>query len=130
MKTKNSNSIVKKNRHRHGFLEVDLMVGLAILALAVVPLGYAFARERKALHVEYYRSAINEIVDGEMEILAAGAAKDVSDGSQVFPVQSRAAAGLPPGHFLLTKNNNHLRLEWLADRKCGISPVVREAMLK
>ena len=109
---------------------VDLMVALAILTIAMVPLGYSFARERQALHIEYYHSVINEIVDGEMEILAAGAAKDLPDGSQVFPVQSRAAVHLPPGHFQLTKTGSHLHLEWSADGKCGISPVARETTLK
>lgn len=106
------------------------MVGLAILTLAVVPLGYSFARERQVLKSEYHRSVINEIVDGEMEILAAGAARDLSDGSQNYTVQSRAAAGLPPGHFQLTKTGNHLRLEWRATEKCGVSAVARETTLQ
>ena len=109
---------------------VDLMVGLAIFTIAMVPLGYSFARERQALHIEYFHSVINELVDGEMEILAAGAAKNLPDGSQIYPVQSRAAANLPPGHFQLTKTGGHLRLEWSTDEKCGLSPVVRETTLK
>jgi hypothetical protein len=115
---------------QRGFLMVDLMVGLAILTIAVVPLGYSFARERQVLRIEYFHSVINELVDGEMEILAAGAAKDLPDGSQVYPVQSHAAANLPPGHFQLTKTGSHLRLEWLPDDKHGLSPVVRETTLK
>ena len=109
---------------------MDLLVALAILTIAMLPLGYSFARERQALRGEYFHSVINEIVDGEMEILAAGAAKNLPDGPQVYPVQSRAAASLPDGHFQLTKTGNHLRLEWQADEKCGLSPVVRETTLK
>jgi hypothetical protein len=113
-----------------GFLEVDLLVGLAILTIAVVPLGFAFARERQVLRMEYQRSVINEIVDGEMEILAAGSAKNLPDGAQAYPFHSRAAGNLPAGHFQLTKAGNHLRLEWLPDEKSGISAVVRETTLK
>jgi hypothetical protein len=116
--------------HPSGFLEVDLLVGLAILALAVLPLGYSFAREQRALRAEYCRSVALEIVDGEMEILAAGAGRDIPDGSQNYPVSAGAAASLPPGHFQLTKNGRHLRLEWNADRKRGIGAVIRETTLK
>ena len=119
-----------KLESQRGFLMVDLMVGLAILSIAVVPLGYSFARERQVLRIEYFHSVINELVDGEMEILAAGAAKDLPDGSRIYPVQSRAIDKLPPGHFQLTKTGSHLRLEWLPDEKRGLSPVVRETTLK
>jgi hypothetical protein len=113
-----------------GFLEVDMMVGLAILALALVPLGYSFARERKVLRIEYYQSVINELVDGEMEILAAGAAKNLPDGVQPLEVSSRAAAKLPASHYELTKSGVHLRLAWLPDEKCGISAVIRKSTIQ
>jgi hypothetical protein len=122
-----------KSRPLHrtcGFLEVDLVVGLAILTLAVVPLGFSFARERQVLKIEYCRSIANEIVDGEMEILAAGDDKNYSEGAQAYVIHSRAAASLPPGHFQLTKNGNHLRLEWTPDERRGVSAVVREAVIK
>lgn len=115
---------------RRGFLQIDLIVALTILTIAVVPLGYSFARERKALKVEYYRSVINEIVDGEMEIMVAGAAKDLPDGTQTITVSSRAVERLPHGQFQFTKTGTHLRLEWTPDIKCGVSAVVREAELK
>lgn len=128
MKSKSSKRLP---RHRTGgFLEVDLVVGLAILTLAVVPLGYSFARERQVLKMEYARSVANEIVDGEMEILAAGAEKNIPDGSQSYSVHAKAIASLPPGHFQLTKTGNHLRLEWNSDEKHGLGAVVREATLK
>jgi len=109
---------------------VDLAVAMAILALAIVPLGFSFARERQVLKIEYTSGVANEIVDGEMEILAAGAWKNFPDGSQIYPVHASAAASLPPGHFQLTKNGNHLRLEWNSDAKHGIGAVVREVTVK
>jgi hypothetical protein len=78
------------------------------------------------LRAEYCHSVINELVDGEMEILAAGAGKSISEGSQVYAVHSRAAVNLPPGHFQLTRTGKRLRLEWTSDQKCGVSPVARE----
>ena len=109
---------------------VDLVVAVAILTMAIVPLGFSFARERKALRAEYVRAAANEIVDGEMEILAAGDWKQFQDGAQSYAVHSHAAANLPASHFQLTKTGNHLRLEWTPDRHEGIGAVVREVTVK
>jgi hypothetical protein len=114
----------------HGYLMVDLLVALAILSLAIVPVGFSFDRERQVLKIEYFHSVANEIVDGEMEILAAGDWKNYPDGSQNYPVHARAAATLPPGHFQLTKTGNHLRLEWNSDEKQGVGAVVREVTIK
>ena len=121
---------LNQTTHRRGFLQIDLVAGLAILTIALVPLGYAFARERQLLRIEYYRSVINELVDGEMEILAAGDWKNFPDGSQNYSVHANAAASLPPGHFQLTKTGNHLRLEWNPDAKRGVGAVVRETTVK
>jgi hypothetical protein len=117
-------------RRTRGFLEVDLAVGLAILALAVMPLAYSFVRERQVLRIEYHRSVADEIVDGEIEILAAGAARELPEGTQNYAVTALAATQLPPGHFELTKTGNHLRLAWTPDKRRGLGPIVREATLK
>lgn len=130
MKTRISQPSGKNRPSRRGFLQIDLVMGLAILGIAVVPLGYSFARERETLRIQYNRGVISELVDGEMEILAAGAAGNLPDGSQNFSVSSRAADKLPAGHFQLTKTGNHLRLEWAPDEKCGLSAIVRETTLK
>jgi hypothetical protein len=112
-----------------GFLDVDVAVGLVILAVAILPLGFSFMHERKAFEVDYGRAVANEIVDGEIEILAAGDWKSFPDGRQTYTVHSRAAANLPVGHFELIKNGTHLRLEWLPDAHQGVGAVIREMTL-
>lgn len=128
MKIKFSQSAAAQSKR--GFLEVDLLVGLAILTLAIVPLGYSFMQERQVLRAEYFRSVANEIVDGEAEILAAGDWKNFPDGSQTYLVHANSAGNLPSGHFQLTKTGNHLRLEWNSDERMGIGVVVREIIVK
>ncbi len=124
----------KARQAGRGFLQVDLVVALAhFFHRHPMPLGYAFVRERQVLKIEYQKSVADEIVDGEMEILAAGAGRIFSDGSQTYPVQSRAATALPPGHFELTKAGNHLRLAMDAGRlgpgcRCG-DPRNHDAMI-
>lgn len=130
MKTRLSQAFHKSPRARRGALMIDAVVAMAILAIAVVPLGFSFAKEHQLLKVEYQRAVATEIVDGEMEILAAGAWKNFPDGSQSYSVQAGAATNLPPGHFRLAKTGNHLRLEWMADKRQDIGPVVREVTVQ
>ena len=130
MKTKSSHPFRKGPRSRRGFLMVDAVVALAVLSLAILPLGFSFARERQVLKIEYQRGVANEIVDGEMEILAAGDWKNFPDGAQAYTIHSRAAACLPPGHFQLTKAGSRLRLEWVPDKRKGVGAVVREVTVK
>jgi hypothetical protein len=122
--------VLQPSSCHHGFLQIDLAIGLLILTIAVVPLGFSFAREQQVLRIEYYYGVINEIVDGEMEILAAGAAKNIPDGVQILPVSSPAAGKLPAGHFQLTKSGNHLQVGWLPDKKSGLGAIIRETTLK
>jgi hypothetical protein len=119
-----------KFSRENGFFEVDVAVALVILALAILPLGFAFMQEQKAIRVDYLRAVANEIVDGEMEILAAGDWKNFPDGSQAYKVHSHAAAGLPAGHFELTKTGKYLRLEWSPEGRTGIGVVSREVNLQ
>jgi hypothetical protein len=128
MKAKLSSTLFR--RPAAGFLEVDMLVGLAILALAIMPVGFSFARERQVLRIEYIHSVANEIVDGEMEMLVAGDWKNYPDGVQNYSVHADAAASLPLGHFQLTKTGNHLRLEWSSDWKHSGPPVIREVTIR
>lgn len=129
MKAAFSRHTLKTVRQR-GFLEADMAVALVILALAILPLGFSFIQDREALHIDYTRAVANEIVDGEMEILAAGDWKNFPDGTQNYRVSLRAAANLPAGHFELTKSGKHLCLEWRPDKHSGIGPVIREVTVQ
>ena len=117
-------------KRKRGFMMVDLFVGMAILALAILPLAFTYTKESRLLRAEYFRGVAMEIVDGEMEVLAAGEGRNFPEGSQIYTVHASAAATLPPGHFQLTKTGQQLRLEWASDQHQGIGPVVREATFK
>jgi hypothetical protein len=115
---------------RRGILEIDLAMAMIILSIAILPLAFSYAKERDVLRLDYFRANADEVVDGEMEILAAGNWKNFPDGTQPYTVHSRAAANLPAGHFELIKTGNHLRLEWTPDQRRGIGTVVREVTIK
>jgi hypothetical protein len=109
-----------------GVLMMDLAMAIIILSLAIFPLAFSFAQERDAMRADYFRAAADEVVDGEMEVLAAGDWKNYPDGTHSYTVQSPAAAGLPAGNFELTKAGKRLRLEWMPKRRQGIGIVTRE----
>jgi len=123
----NQQNLLSRQR---GFLSVDLAVALGILAMAIMPLAFAFTHEVKLIRAEYHRAVVMEIVDGEMEILAAGDWKNFPEGAQNYSVHAKAASNLPPGNFQLVKTGSHIRLEWKSDRPAGIGKVTREITMK
>ena len=116
---------------RRGALMTELFVAMALLTGALLPLAYSITSEKRLARAAYQRAVAMEIVDGEMEILAAGEWRAFPAGSHEYSVHARAATNLPPGQFLLTITTNKVRLEWrpLA-KKVGRAVVVREAEIK
>jgi galactitol-specific phosphotransferase system IIC component len=115
---------------RSGMLTTELMVGLAIIGIAILPLAHAFQRENRYLRRCYERAVVMEIVDGELEIIRAGGWRSFTNGVQSIATTARAATNLPPGELRLTLSEKLARLEWrpAATARGGI--VVREATLK
>lgn len=60
-------------RTRQGaMLTTEMVVALCILVLTILPMAFAIWHENRLLKAYYYRALAMEIVDGEMEVLAAG----------------------------------------------------------
>ena len=99
-----------------GFLNYELVVAIAILAVVVLPLGGVWYQETRLLRA-YYRDALAmEILDGETEVLAAGEWRSFPAGRHELKPTANAAKNLPPGHFILTREAQRARLEWLPER--------------
>ena len=124
--------MVKKmtGRNERGSLTADLVVAMGLLAVGCLPLAFAFEQEIRTCRAHYQNAVAMEIVDGEMEILAAGEGRAFPPGEQTYAVRAAAAKNLPPGHFTLTVRDQMLRLEWKPEKKHHGRPVVREAKLK
>jgi hypothetical protein len=112
-----------------GMLIWELLVAMAILAAVFFPLCLSWLNEQKALRAGYSRAVAIGLVDGEMEILAAGEWRMFPVGVHSYTVQARAVTNLPPGRFLLTINERALRLEWKPDKPFAGGPVWREMMI-
>jgi len=109
---------------------IELIVAMAILVIAFFPLAYSISSEAHLFRATYQRAVALEIVDGEMEILAAGEWRAFPEGAQTYPIHANAAANLPPGRFQFTRTGDHLRLEWDPAEKTGVGIVSREVTVK
>ena len=114
---------------RTGALMIEFLVAMALVMGALLPLAYSFAKEKRLARALYQRAIPMEIVDGEIEVLAAGSWKELTNGVSVFSVRALAATNLPPGRFLLTRADKRLKLEWRPEVKQHGGAVVREITL-
>jgi hypothetical protein len=108
----------------------ELMVAMAIIALAVFPIAYSFAQETRFLRSCYNRAVAMEIVDGEVEVLLAGEWRSFKEGAQDYAPHAQALTNLPPSRFQLTIAGRRLRLEWLPLEKDQGGKVIREVTVK
>ena len=111
---------------RAGWLMTELLVALALTLAALLPVAYSFASEQRLARSLYTRAIAMEIVDGETEILAAGAWRSFSQGPHDYAVKAAAATNLPPGRFTVTVGGQSVRLEWQPVLKRYGGPVSRE----
>jgi hypothetical protein len=118
------------NSKQRGILMTELAVAMAIMVIALLPLAFSINSDARLFRATYQRAVAMEIVDGEMEILVAGAWRAVPEGEHPYAVHANAAVNLPAGEFKLTRAGQHLRLEWSSARKLGIGPVMREVTVK
>jgi hypothetical protein len=125
----NTATLVRRAR-RAGILSTECAVALALLATASLPIGYGFYHDGRMARAYQHRAVALELVDGEMEILAAGAWRALPQGRQRYRVQAPAATNLPPGEFSLTLTQRTARLEWTPLERGRGGRVVREVTFR
>ena len=124
------NRQVKQRANERGALMTELMIAMAILAVAVFPLAFSFAQETRFLRSCYNRAVAMEIVDGEVEVLLAGEWRSFKEGVQDYTPHALAVTNLTSSTFQLTITGRRLRLEWLPSRKDQGGKVIREVTVK
>ncbi len=115
---------------RGGWLMIELLAAIVLLAGALFPLAYSLGSERRLARSSYQRAVAMEIVDGEMELLAAGEWRSFKPGTQEYPVFADAARNLPPGKFVLNLTTNRVKLTWQPAAKNAGGAVTREAPIR
>ena len=96
-------------------LITEMVIALSLLALALIPLAYSVLQEGKLAARYYERAVLMQVIDGEMEWLAASRAASVAEGIHPYRISAPAATNLPPGRFQLHRKGFTVRLEWQAD---------------
>ena len=104
--------VAKRNR---GALNTELIVALAVLLTAVFPIAYGFMSEIKLARRLYQDAVAMQILDGELEIAAAGNWKAYPEGEHTLKISAISAQNLPRGNFVLTRRPGLLRVEWRPD---------------
>lgn len=117
------------HRRQAAILAADFVIAMTLVVLVVAPITHSWLNEQRVIRNYYFRSVAMQIVDGEMEILAAGAGQAVAEGAGEYQVTAQAAANLPPGRFLIERTGKKLTLRWRPDKRSHGSEVKREVML-
>ncbi len=112
-----------------GSLMIELLAAMTLLLGTLLPIAYSIVSERRLARAYYQRAVAMEIVDGEMEVLRAGAWRSLTPGTHDFPVKADAAKNLPPGKFLVSLEEHNLRLEWRPAAKHHGGTVIRKVTL-
>ena len=120
----------QKISRRRGGLLVELLLAIGILVSTLLPVAYSVASEKRLARACYQHAVAMEIVDGEIELLAAGEWRNFATGTHPYEIHAGAMTNLPPGNFLLTVASGRIRLEWNPSVKHAGGPVVREVAAK
>jgi hypothetical protein len=107
-------------------LLAEAIVALAILVGVMLPMAFMFLQETRLCRAAYFKGVAMEIVDGEMEFLAAGEWRAFQPGRQAYSIHASAATNLPPGQFVLTLEAPRVRLEWVPKKPGAGGSVIRE----
>lgn len=97
----------------------ELNAALAIFSLLVLAMVAPLALDQSMVRQVTVRAVAMEIVDGEMELLAAGGWRSYQQGEQDYVVTAEAAKSLPKGRFVLLVNSNSVRLDWRVKKQDG-----------
>ena len=123
-------ALKKLSPPQRGFNLMELIVSISILTMVLSGFA-ALGMNGVRLFRQYYcRAAAMQIVDGEMEVLAAGEWRAYGPGVHEFHPPAQSAANLPPGRFVLTIGDGRCRLEWRPDSTNAGGPVTREAAIQ
>ena len=122
--------MVIRARTSSGFAITDLLIAMALLLTVLLPISFSFFGEQQLVRTYYYRALASEIVDGEIEMLAAGEWRELPEGTSDYKISNPVVTNLPPGKFVVTRKVDDVRLEWLPAKKHGGGQVVREVKVK
>jgi hypothetical protein len=107
----------KSPSRQRGMLSTDFAIAIIILMVAVIPLMLLYVQEFRMARALYHRAAVMAVVDGEMEVLIAGAWKSLPEGTSMHELSQGIIQDLPPGILRATRTPTEIRLEWTPNER-------------
>jgi len=101
-----------------------MLVAIALLTVAILPLAYSFVADQRAMRSSYEHAVAMQLLDGEMEVLAAGAWRTYPSGTNRVTLHGKASVNLSNQEATLIIDPKFIRLEWNAPGRMG-GPIVR-----
>lgn len=115
---------------RRGFVSMDLFLAMALFLFGFFGVAYISTREMRLARAYYYDAIAMSLVDGELEVLAAGEWQSLPEGESEYHSKAPTMDSLPPGEFRATRTTDRIQLEWIPDRKGNGRHIVRSFALK
>ena len=106
---------------------IELTAAVGILIVVTAGFAAAIHTDGRVLRACSYRAI--ELVDGELERMAAGEWQAHGQGTHELTLEADAAANLPDGTFVLSVKGKTLRLEWRPAQRGKGGRVAREVTL-
>jgi len=116
-------------RNQRGFASIDLFLAMAIFLVGFFFVAYLSTREMKLARAYYYDAIAMSLVDGELEVLAAGAWRELPTGESEFRSKAPTRESLPPGRLRATRSDRLVRLEWIPANRGNGRHITREFAL-
>ncbi|MCD8535746.1 MAG: hypothetical protein LR011_13570 [Verrucomicrobia bacterium] len=101
----------QSRRSRGGFATMDMVISMILIISVMLPLGFSLARDGELYRAYSIRARAMSILDGEMEVLAAGYWRHFGLGQHAYQPRSQSAASMT-GEFLLSVSESELKLTW------------------
>jgi hypothetical protein len=111
--------------HRRGGVLMELIVGLALLAGVLLPLAGGFVSQRRMAAQLSKRLVLMELIDGELEFIAAGRWKEFNEGTNSFLIETPAGFVPPAGRSYLIRESDRFRLVWEPEAKTALGTIER-----
>lgn len=110
---------------RRGGILMELLVALALLALVLLPLAGGFAGQRRMAKQLSQRLVLTELIDGEMEFIAAGRWRRFTEGTNTLEIEMPPGFLPPPGRTFVIRNVNHFKVVWEPETRLAIGRIER-----
>jgi len=107
----------KVRRQQRAFASMDLFLAMAVFLFGFFSVAYLSTREMRLARAYYYDSIALSLVDGELEVLAAGEWRSLPEGPSRYRSQAATMHSLPPGELRVTRTPTQIQLEWIPAAK-------------